>query len=52
MGIRPSISWNKKIVLISKIFKVNTDSLLIDGINTFDVKYDSFVCGVYKSGWR
>lgn len=38
-----------KIVLISKIFKVTTDSLLIDGIDTFDVKYDSFVCGVYKS---
>lgn len=39
----------EKIVLISKIFKVTTDSLLIDGIDTFDVKYDSFVCGVYKS---
>ena len=39
----------EKIVLISKIFKVITDSLLIDGIDTFDVKYDSFVCGVYKS---
>ena len=39
----------EKIVLISKIFKVTTDSLLIEGIDTFDVKYDSFVCGVYKS---
>lgn len=39
----------EKIVLISKIFKVNTDSILIDGIDTFDVKYDKFVCGVYKS---
>lgn len=39
----------EKIVLISKIFKVTTDSLLIDGIDTFDVKYDNFVCGVYKS---
>lgn len=39
----------EKIVLISKIFKVTTDSLLIDGIDTFDVNYDSFVCGVYKS---
>ena len=39
----------EKIVLISKVFKVTTDSLLIDGIDTFDVKYDSFVCGVYKS---
>ncbi len=39
----------EKIVLISKIFKVTTDSLLIDGIDTFDVKYDCFICGVYKS---
>ena len=39
----------EKIILISKIFKVTTDSLLIEGIDTFDVKYDSFVCGVYKS---
>lgn len=39
----------EKIVLISKIFKVTTDSLLIDGIDTFDVKYDSFVCGVYQA---
>lgn len=39
----------EKIVLISKIFKVTTDSLLIEGIDSFDVKYDRFICGVYKS---
>lgn len=39
----------EKIVLISKIFKVTTDSLLIEGIDTFDVKFDKFICGVYKS---
>ncbi len=39
----------EKIVLISKIFKVTTDSLLIEGIDTFDLKYDNFVCGVYIS---
>ncbi len=36
----------KKIVLISKIFKVTTDSLLIDGIDYFERNYDSFVCEV------
>lgn len=39
----------EKIVLISKIFKVTTDSLLIDGIDTFDTYYDKFICGVYQS---
>lgn len=39
----------EKIVLISKIFKVTTDSILIDGIDTFDIKHDGFECGVYKS---
>lgn len=40
----------QKIVMISRLFSVTTDSLLIDGISTFDfdVWGDSFVCGVYR----
>jgi len=37
-----------KIVLISKIFSVSTDSILKDGISTFDSKVDYFICGVYR----
>ena len=42
----PEIS---KIVLISKIFSVTTDSILKDGISTFDADVDYFTCGVYRS---
>lgn len=44
-----------KIVLISRLFSVTTDSILIDGITTFDDLWtslssgDRFSCGVYKS---
>ncbi|MDE7299886.1 MAG: helix-turn-helix domain-containing protein [Lachnospiraceae bacterium] len=38
-----------KIVLISKIFCVTTDSLLKDGISTFDTDIEYFTCGVYRS---
>ncbi|MCM1026899.1 MAG: helix-turn-helix domain-containing protein [Roseburia sp.] len=38
-----------KIVLISKLFSVTTDSILIDGISTFDLPQEQFLCGVYKS---
>lgn len=38
-----------KIVLISKIFCVTTDSILKDGISTFDMKIEYFTCGVYRS---
>lgn len=38
----------RKIVLISKMFSVSTDSILKDGISTFDVEADNFTCGVYR----
>ena len=38
-----------KIVLISRIFSVTTDSLLKDGITTFDSYAADFICGVYRS---
>lgn len=37
-----------KIVLISKIFSVTTDSILKEGISTFDADVTYFVCGVYR----
>ena len=37
-----------KIVLISKIFSVSTDSILKDGISTFDTEVEYFTCGVYR----
>lgn len=39
----------QKIVMISKLFSVTTDSILVDGISTFDSEYEQFVCGVYRS---
>ena len=38
-----------KIVLISKTFSVSTDSILKDGISTFDAEIEYFTCGVYRS---
>ncbi len=38
-----------KIVLISKIFCVTTDSIIKDGISTFDSNIEPFTCGVYRS---
>ena len=38
-----------KIVLISKLFSVTTDSMLRDGISTFDEEIASFSCGIYRS---
>lgn len=37
-----------KIVLISKVFSVTTDSILKNGISTFDSEVDFFTCGVYR----
>ena len=37
-----------KIVLISRVFSVSTDSILKDGISTFDVDVENFTCGVYR----
>ena len=37
-----------KIVLISKVFSVSTDSILKDGISTFDADVEYFTCGVYR----
>ena len=37
-----------KIVMISKIFSVSTDSILKDGISTFDADVEYFTCGVYR----
>ncbi len=44
-----SIPELPKIVKISKLFSVSTDSVLVDGISTFDEEYDRFPCGIYKS---
>lgn len=38
-----------KIVLISRLFSVTTDSILKDGISTFDTETDVFSCGVYRA---
>ena len=38
-----------KIVLISKLFSVTTDSILIEGITSFDIADDNYVCGIYKA---
>ncbi|MBR3714825.1 MAG: helix-turn-helix transcriptional regulator [Clostridia bacterium] len=38
----------EKIVLISKLFSVTTDSILKDGISTFDSELGYFTCGVYR----
>ena len=38
-----------KIVLISKVFSISTESLLKDGISTFDDKAKYFQCGVYRN---
>ncbi len=37
-----------KIVLISKVFSVSTDSILKNGISTFDTDVEYFTCGVYR----
>ncbi len=37
-----------KIVLISKVFSVTTDSILREGITTFDADVEYFTCGVYR----
>ncbi len=39
----------EKIVLISRIFKVTTDSLLIEDIDSFDTTYASFIYENYKT---
>ena len=46
--IRPEID---KIVAMSRIFSVTTDSILVDGISTFDSVLGEpiYVCGIYKS---
>ncbi len=36
------------IVRISRMFSVTTDSMLLDGISTFDCDFDRFICGVYR----
>lgn len=38
-----------KIVLISRLFSVTTDSIIKDGISTFDAETEVFACGVYRS---
>ena len=38
-----------KIVLISRLFSVTTDSVIKDGISTFDAETGVFACGVYRS---
>ncbi len=37
-----------KIVAMARTFGVTTDSIISDGISTFDGEYDRFVCGIYK----
>ncbi len=38
----------EKIVLISRVFSVTTDSILKDGISSFDMDVEYFRCGVYR----
>ncbi len=38
----------EKIVAMARTFGITTDSIISDGISTFDGKYDRFVCGIYK----
>ena len=38
-----------KIVLISKLFSVTTDSILVEGITSFDIANENYVCGIYKA---
>ena len=38
----------QKIVQMARTFGVTTDSLISDGISTFDGSYNRFVCGVYR----
>lgn len=40
-----------KIVLISRVFSVSTDSILKDGISTFDANIDRYICGVYRNSF-
>lgn len=42
----PSLS---NIVALSRLFSVTTDSLLRDGISTFDAEDGQYTCGVYRS---
>ena len=37
-----------EIVLISKLFGVSSDSILKDGISTFDACVECYTCGVYR----
>lgn len=39
-----------KIVQMSRIFSVTVDSIIKDGISTFDTDTENYVCGVYRSG--
>lgn len=38
----------QKIVQMSRTFGVTTDSIISDGISTFDSTFNRFVCGVYR----
>ena len=38
----------QKIVQMARICGVTTDSILSDGISTFDAAFERFVCGVYR----
>ncbi len=37
-----------KLVLISRVFSVSVDSILKDGVSTFDTNVERFTCGVYR----
>ncbi len=39
----------EKIVKISRLFGVTTDSILVEGISTFDENYERVPCGIYRS---
>lgn len=38
----------QKIVQMARMLGVTTDSIISDGISTFDCTFDRFVCGVYR----
>ncbi len=38
----------QKIVQMARVFGVTTDSIISDGISTFDADFKRFVCGIYR----
>lgn len=39
----------ERIVQMSRLFSVTTDSILVDGISTFETDIQGYTCGIYRS---